>query len=268
LLPQTSSEDLKKAKTRKIQQVVVALVVGLTLVAAGFELGMWKLVIDRVKCAWGELKGMGLAAIPVVVALCWAITTFSGPAFSIELAAGTLFQQMWPHHSKGKYIAISTCCLGIWLGCITAFALGRRYFKDMANKFIEKHETLKIVNEIIVNEGWKFAFLMRLNPLIPFELFNYAVAMTDIPAFYNAIAALGTMPIVAFEVYSGAIAAELAASATDKQGEGQSQKAEEVLIKLAISCALIVAVCVYGKSKYDAKVREKRAQVSTDAQSV
>merc|ERR1712083_1124973 len=98
-------------------------------------------------------------------------------------------------------------------GCISAFVIGRQFAKPFVQDLINSHEQLKTVNEIISEEGWKFAFLMRLNPIIPFEAFNYAVSMTDISFGHNAIAAIGTMPIVFFETYSAASAAEIAQSA-------------------------------------------------------
>merc|ERR1712217_580308 len=128
---------------------------------------------------------------------------------------------------------------------------------DSVKNIIAKHEILATVNEIIAEEGWKFAFLMRLNPLIPFELFNYAVAMTDISPFHNAVAALGTMPIVCFEVYSAASAASIASAATSGSKEGVGDEIKQTLIKLAISGILIAIACAYGKLKYDAKVAQR-----------
>merc|ERR1712173_191723 len=107
---------------------------------------------------------------------------------------------------------------------------------------------------VISDEGWKFAFLMRLNPLIPFEIFNYAVSMTDISFVDNAIACIGTMPIVAFEVYSAVNAASLASSAGGEGGEDTSEKVKEIIVKFAVSGVLIAIVMWYGKKKYDEKV--------------
>merc|ERR1719210_583663 len=82
--------------------------------------------------------------------------------------------------------------------------------------------------------------------------------MTDISSYHNAIAAIGTMPIVMFEVYGAASAAELAQSVGGSNtGEDRATKIKGTLIKLAISGVLIAVVCVYGKRKYDAKVAER-----------
>merc|ERR1712039_155813 len=183
--------------------------------------------------------GLGYGACPVVCLLSCVITAVSGPVFVIEVSAGALFQSMFGMN-PGAYIAMATCCLGIWLGCNTAFFLGQRYLKDHVKDVVREHKVLATVNEIIAEEGWKFAFLMRLNPLIPFELFNYAVAMTDISPIHNAIAALGTLPIVCFEVYGAASATDITASATHHDERTNSgEKIKETLIKLAISVCLI-----------------------------
>lgn len=263
--PLLNAEGAKKEKAEEEKTLIETLkepktigIAVLVLVLAGLGYANKDMVKKYVGHLWNGLKGLGYGACPIVIFLCWLLTTVSGPAFIIEVAAGALFQSMFGM-SKGAPIAMVCCGLGIWSGCITAFFLGRKYFKPSVQVIIDKHEVLKTVNEIISEEGWKFAFLMRLNPLIPFELFNYAVAMTDITPGHNAIAAIGTMPIVFFEVYSAASAAEIASAAGSTSGEGSGDKIKDTLIKLAISGVLIAVVCAYGKIKYDAKVASMAA---------
>jgi len=217
-------------------------------------------VVNSITNMWAGLKGLGAGACPIVIILCWLLCSVSGPAFIVEVSAGALFEQMYTMN-PGVYIGMACCSLGMWLGCNTAFFLGRRYFKPMLEDILKKHEMLVTVNEIITEEGWKFAFLIRMNPLIPLELFNYAVALTDISAYHNAISAWGSMFIVCFEVYGAASAtaiASAAAAAHSGEGESATAKIKEILIKLSISAVLMVVVAFYGKSKYDAKVKEKQ----------
>jgi len=255
----SSSSSSRSDLGAKIAKLVGALLLGAVLVymcvCHGKDVKAWVL------SAWENLKGLGYAACPVIAFICWVMTTLAGPVFLIEVSAGALFQQMFGMQT-GALLAMASCGCGVWLGCITAFVLGQSFLKPKVKEIIESHEVLSTVNQIIKEEGWKFAFLMRLNPLIPFELFNYAVAMTDISGCHNAIAAIGTMPIVMFEVYSAASAAELAQSMGGSDtGEDQNNKIKATLIKLAVSGVLILAVCVYGKRKYDAKVSERDAKV-------
>jgi len=225
----------------------------------------WRAVMAWVSIAWESLKSLGYAAWPIVALLCFLMTTLAGPVFVIEVSAGALFQQLFGM-PVGALLGMTSCGFGVWLGCIMAFKLGQSFLKPKVKEIIESHEVLKTVNEIISDEGWKFAFLMRLNPLIPFELFNYAVAMTDISSCHNAVAALGTMPIVMFEVYSAASAAEIAQTMGGSDvGDDHASKIKDTLIKLAISGMLILVVCVYGKSKYDAKVAAREAQAESQS---
>merc|ERR1711874_150392 len=115
-----------------------------------------------------------------------------------------------PNFGKALLMGVLACCPGIWLGCIFAFLLGKKFLKPKVQHAIDAHEPLRIINKIIENEGWPFAFLMRLNPLIPFELMNLACSMTSLSMKDYAISCLGTMPVVVFEVYSSATAAKVA----------------------------------------------------------
>jgi len=256
----TSNTEASSSSSRlKWAKLLGAVLLGTVLAYIGFC--HRKTVMAWVSSAWGSLKGLGYAAGPVVVFLCWLLTTFSGPVFILEISAGALFQQI-AGMPRGALLGMASCGLGVWLGCITAFMLGQSFLKPKVKEIIDSHEVLSTVNEIISEEGWKFAFLMRLNPLIPFELFNYAVSMTDISSFENAIAAIGTLPIVMFEVYGAASAAEIAQSmGTSGAGEHKEGKIKDTLIKLAISGVLIAVVCVYGKRKYDDKAAERNKKV-------
>ena len=54
---------------------------------------------------------------------------------------------------------------------------------------------LRQVDQAIREQGWKIVLLLRLSPLIPFNLLNYALGLTSIPVHqYVAATLVGTMP--------------------------------------------------------------------------
>jgi len=246
----TSREEIERKQVLKYSLIGLAVVVIVVLVIMFKEN-----VKDVCIMVWDMIKSMGAASIPVVFILTWVLTAFSGPVVVMEMAGGALYVSLFGM-TTGTLIGLATIAPPVYLGCLTSFVLGRRYFKHHVAHLIKKHEFLNTVNEIISEEGWKFAFMMRLNPLIPFELFNLAVSLTDITFLQNAIATLGTMPLVCFEVYTAGSAANIANDAAEG-GKDTSEKIKETIIKLLICAMLIVAVGCYGKKKYDEKVAQK-----------
>merc|ERR1712060_600112 len=86
-----------------------------------------------------------------------------------------------------------------------------------------------IVNKIVKKEGWKFAFLMRLSPILPLWLFNYACSVTSMSVAANCVACIGSLPTIAFWVWTSASATNAAAS------KGGTQSRQRVIISVAIT---------------------------------
>lgn len=206
-------------------------------------------------------KAMGYGAPVLFCFLCWITTAVSGPAFIWEVAAGALYAQMFDM-TTAIIVGFVSVGLGVWLGCITVFVLGQKFLKPKVQHVIEENPMLKIINLIIEEEGWQFAFVMRLNPLIPFEALNLACSVTNLSLYHHAIASLGTMPVVCFEVYTAITASALASSEGDTKSE-----AVEAAAKLSFGILLIIVMAFYAKTKYDKKKAELVAadEVPADA---
>jgi uncharacterized membrane protein YdjX (TVP38/TMEM64 family) len=51
----------------------------------------------------------------------------------------------------------------------------RRYLvRPLAKRLVEKNTTLKSLDQALPREGAKLVFLLRLSPLVPYGIMNYA----------------------------------------------------------------------------------------------
>ena len=57
---------------------------------------------------------------------------------------------------------------------------------------------------MINKNGRKYAFLLRLSPLVPFNILNYLLGLTSISGSDNLIGCLGMLPGTIVYVYLGA----------------------------------------------------------------
>ena len=103
---------------------------------------------------------------------------------------------------------------------------------------LERRPVLRVVDRAIEEEGWKIVVLLRLNPLIPFNLQNYFFGATKIGSFF------GIMPGAAAYIYLGALG-EVAAS-----GGGTLKTA---LLGLGLAATVILVVIIARKAR--AKLR-------------
>jgi uncharacterized membrane protein YdjX (TVP38/TMEM64 family)/rhodanese-related sulfurtransferase len=113
----------------------------------------------------------------VVLYAAGTILFFSGALLS--LAGGALFGPVW-----GTLWNL----LGATLGATLAFLIARVIGADWIGQRLGGR--LRRVIDGVAAEGWRFVALMRLVPLVPFNLLNYALGLTRIslPAYVLASA--------------------------------------------------------------------------------
>jgi uncharacterized membrane protein YdjX (TVP38/TMEM64 family) len=115
------------------------------------------------------LSALGIWA-PVSFVLIYAVATvlfFSGAILS--LAGGALFGPVW-----GTVLNLA----GATLGATAAFLVAR----TIAGEWVARRVggRLRRLVDGVTAEGWRFVALMRLVPLVPFNLLNYALGLTGI----------------------------------------------------------------------------------------
>jgi uncharacterized membrane protein YdjX (TVP38/TMEM64 family) len=140
-------------------------VVAVAVAASRFGLGE-QLVAGR---AWIESYGpLG----PVVFALIYAIATVAAvPATFLTLAAGALF---------GSVVGVATVAVGATLGASAAFALGRWFARDSVRAWLAGNEKFERLDLLTERHGAAIVAIMRILPIIPFNILNYAFGLTRI----------------------------------------------------------------------------------------
>lgn len=125
--------------------------------------------------AW--VKGAG-AAGPVIFMLIYAVGTILFlPGSVMTLAGGALFGPV-----LGTFLNLT----GATLGAVCAFSIARYLARDwVADKTGGR---IKALMDGVEAEGWRFVAFVRLVPLFPFNLLNYALGLTRISMLQYLIA--------------------------------------------------------------------------------
>lgn len=115
---------------------------------------------------------------PVVFILIYAVATvFFLPGSVLTLAGGALFGPLW-----GTVYNLT----GATLGAALAFLIARYLAADWVAQ--KTGGRLKQLVDGVENEGWRFVAFVRLVPLFPFNLLNYALGITRIKFSHYVIA--------------------------------------------------------------------------------
>jgi len=122
------------------------------------------------------VKTLGLLAPVVFIILYCLATLFFLPTMILTLAGGALF---------GPLLGVILNLIGATLGASFAFFISRFWIYSWFNA--RKNER---INKLIIGveqRGWKFVALLRLVPLIPFNLVNYGLGLTRIKFSHYAV---------------------------------------------------------------------------------
>ena len=89
------------------------------------------------------------------------------------------------------------------------FLIARHVAHDWVSRKIAGTPRLKRIDDAIAVDGWKIVALLRLSPLIPFSLINYAFGLTRIPIGQYVAATLAIIPGTLMYVYFGTVIGDL-----------------------------------------------------------
>jgi len=161
------------------------------------------------------------AAGPAVFILIYIIATvFFLPGSVITLAGGALFGPVW-----GTFYNLT----GAALGATIAFLIARYVGSDWVEQ--KAAGRLKQLKDGVEKEGWRFVAFVRLVPLFPFNLLNYALGLTKIRLIHYFVASyICMLPAAIAYTYLGYAGHEAIAG-----GEGLVQKG---LLALALLAAV------------------------------
>ena len=138
---------------------------------------------------------MGVAGIFIFIGVYAVATVLLAPGAILTIGAGFAFG-LW----KG-FLAVSA---GSTLGAALAFLVARFIARDRVEAIAKGNEKFRKIDHAIGKQGAKLVFLLRLSPVIPFNLSNYLYGLTGVKVWPYVLASwLGMMPGTLLYVYIG-----------------------------------------------------------------
>src|SRR6184192_3763063 len=138
---------------------------------------------------------MGVAGIFIFIGVYAVATVLLAPGSILTIGAGLVFG-LW----KG-FLAVSA---GSTLGAALAFLVARFIARDKVEKIARQNEKFRRIDNAMGKEGAKLIFLLRLSPVIPFNVSNYFYGLTAVKFWPYVLASwIGMMPGAFLYVYIG-----------------------------------------------------------------
>lgn len=150
------------------------------------------------------LTQLGPWAPVAFVLLYVAAAVTLAPSFFLTVAAGALFG-VW----RGSLIVF----VGASLGASAVYALvsplgGSRWMQRLT-----RDPRVAAIRTAVAGEGVRVMFLLRLSPLVPYNILNYALALSGVRYADFVVALSGMIPAILMYAYYGKVVGDVAALA-------------------------------------------------------
>jgi len=151
-----------------------------------------------------ENPTLGVVAFVAVYFIC---TICFIPGSILTLGAGFVFsastQSLW----TGVLLGTIAVFIGASLGAIASFLLGRYLFRDgFVARLTQKYTVFEAIDNALEEKGFRIMVLLRLSPIIPFNVLNYVSGITAIKFIHYCVACFAMLPGTILYVFLGASA--------------------------------------------------------------
>jgi uncharacterized membrane protein YdjX (TVP38/TMEM64 family) len=183
------------SRARLTARLLLLVVVLAVLVVAGRSAIEW---IPRF-ADWVSRHGaigallFGLGYVAAVVAFV--------PGSLLTIAAGALFGLV-----RGTAIVF----VAATLGASAAFLVSRYLARPLVERRLAGNERFAVIDRAVGHEGRQIVLLLRLSPVFPFNLLNYALGLTRVRFRDYVLASVGMLPATLLYVYYGKILGDVA----------------------------------------------------------
>ncbi len=205
--------------------VLVLVVIALSILSAILPIKDW------IRSFIGWVQQLGPSGVIVFIAAYALATVLFLPGWIFTVGAGLVYGIV-----GGTLVALG----GAIIGATLAFLIARYLLRKNIEEFANKNPRFKAIDDAVGKNGWKIIGLLRLSPLIPFNLSNYFYGITSVSfAAYVAVSAVGMIPGTLLYAYLGAIGkAGIAGEKT------QHSTAQYVLLGVGLIATIAVTILV------------------------
>ncbi len=213
---------------KRTRNAILVVVAGLLAAAYLLPLGQWALrLVEWVRSAGATgVAAYFLVYISAVVLLLPGSVLTLGAGFAYGPLYGTLF--------------VSPTSV---LGATLAFLLGRSVARNWIAARVARNPKFAAIDEAVGRDGFKIVLLLRLSPVFPFSLLNYALGLTRVRLRDYVLASfLGMLPGTVLYVYLGSLITSAAQLVSGQRPQGGM--AQQLFFWGGLAATVLVTVLI------------------------
>lgn len=202
------------------------------LLLAAAAAGVWLLPVAEWTTSLAErARDTGTTGV-ILFFVAYVVSTVAFlPGAILTLAAGFAYGPVWGLALASPASVVGATC---------AFVLGRTVLRGWAERRVGESRRAQAIDAAVEREGLKLVLLLRLSPVFPFNVLNYALSLTKISlGRYVLGSAVGMLPGTALYVYLGSLA-PAAAELSSAASTGGTTRTVVYLVGLIATIAVVV----------------------------
>jgi len=192
----------------------------------------------------------------VYTLICFVATVLFIPGLFITLGGAFIFACSFSYVA-GILIASTCVFIGASLGAVVSFMIGRYLLRNCAKKFARKFKMLEAIDSALCCKGLRIMFLLRLSPVIPFNVLNYFAGVTAMTFRDNTISLLGILPGTILFVFVGASAGKITETSMTMDNTSSS-----LLTIICVSIGIVFALFGVAATTFYAKKELNKVRIS------
>ncbi len=209
---------------RSPRSLAAAVLVVFGATVAGIAFG--PSILEGARAATGRLFAMGTGGHALFVPIFAVATLAFVPAWILALAAGAAFP--FPE-------ACALCFAGATLGSVLCFLVARHGVRGAVERRLAESPRLAALDDAFASHGALVVLLLRLSPVVPYNLLNYLLGATRVRLRDVLVGAVGMLPATLLFVGIGRTMADVGEAAV---GERTRTTGEWALLAIGVVATL------------------------------
>ena len=150
----------------------------------------------RARGAWGPVAFIGMYIVSALLLI---------PGTILSLIAGALF---------GFVHGVIYTFVGAMLGSIASFLLARYVVRPFVERRLRADKRFKAIDHAAKSGGVRLVALLRLSPVLPYNVLNYAMGITGVATWEYILGTTAILPGTVMYTYYGTVAGTLTGIST------------------------------------------------------
>lgn len=149
------------------------------------------------------------------------------------------------------------------MGAIASFLLARYLFRDQAARLSKNYDMFEALDLALRDNGLKIFILLRLSPIIPFNIINFLGGVSSVSFRDYVVALIAILPGTILYVFLGASAGSLTDSATSSKDP--TITIVVVVVGVVFGVLAIWVTTRYARIELDKILEQRRQQYDESA---